>query len=132
MPRPALIVRIVSIAAVLAGLAAGAPAQVQRAFPQAALRGTLIVTGAPEIALNGSPARLAPGARIRDQGNMIQLSGSLTGQRLLVHYTVDTQGLVQDVWILTPEEAAKSPWPTTPQQARDWLFDPIAQTWSRR
>jgi len=33
--------------------------------------------------------------------------------------------------ILTPQEAAKRPWPATPQQAEAWTFDPIAQTWSR-
>ena len=131
MPRPATFIKLACVAAVLAGLAGGAVAQVQRVFPQNALRGTLVVTDPPEIALNDKPARLAPGARIRDAANMGMLSGSLVGQRLLVHYTVDTLGLVHDVWILTPQEAAKRPWPATPQQAQEWLFDPVAQTWSR-
>ena len=59
-------------------------AQVQRTFPQTALRGALVVGEPPEITLNGRPARLAPGARIRNQANMLQMSGSLTGVRLLV------------------------------------------------
>ena len=104
----------------------------QRNFPQNALRGALVVVAAPEVTLNGDPARLAPGARIRDQANLLQLSASLTGARLLVHYTVDTSGLIKDVWILSPDEAEKTPWPTTPQQAHDWRFDPVAQAWSRR
>lgn len=108
-----------------------AAAQVQRTFPQNALRGALVVGEPPEITLNGRPARLAPGARIRNEANMLQMSGSLTGARLLVHYTLDSYDLVKDVWILTPAEASKNPWPTTPQQAQEWLFDPVAQVWSR-
>ncbi len=111
--------------------AAPAAAQVQRVFPQNALRGALVIGDPPEITLNGKPARLAPGARIRNQAGMLEMSGTLTGTRLLVHYTLDPFDLVKDVWILTPEEAAKQPWPTTPQQAQDWLFDPVAQTWTR-
>jgi hypothetical protein len=113
------------------GASGPATAQVQRNFPQNALRGALVVREAPEISLNGRPARLAPGARIRDQSNAIEMPGPLLGARLLVNYTVDTLGLVKEVWILTPAEAAKRPWPTTTQQAQDWSFDPVAQSWSR-
>ena len=108
-----------------------AAAQMQRNFPATALRGTLLIGEPPEIALNGKPARLAPGARIRGQDNMVQMSGTLSGAKLLVHYTVDTYGLVKDVWILRPEEAAVRPWPATPEQAETWAFDPIAQTWAK-
>ena len=131
MPRPAALLRLAFFALLLAGLAGSAAAQVQRVFPQTALRGALVVTDPPEIALNDKPAHLAPGARIRDARNMLVLSGALVGQRLLVNYTLDPLGLVHDVWILTPDEAAKRPWPTTPQQAQQWVFDPAAQTWSR-
>lgn len=116
---------------VVAAASAPAAAQVQRNFPQNALRGALVIGEPPEITLNGRPARLAPGVRLRGQSNMLEMSGTLIGARLLVNYTLDTVGLVKDVWILTPQEAAKRPWPTTPQQAQDWLFDPVAQTWSR-
>ena len=115
------------------GLAvSSATAQVQRNFPADALRGTLVVANAPETTLNGAPARLAPGARIRGQNNMLAMSASLTGQRLLVHYTLDMQGNVKDVWILTPEEAARRPWPSTPQEAARWEFDLATQTWTRK
>ncbi len=115
------------------GLAvSSATAQVQRNFPADALRGTLVVANAPEITLNGAPARMAPGARIRGQNNMLAMSASLTGQRLLVHYTLDMQGNVKDVWILTPEEAARRPWPSTPQEAARWEFDLATQTWTRK
>jgi len=109
-----------------------AAAQVQRNFPADALRGALVVENVPEITLNGAPARLAPGARIRGQNNLLVMSGSIAGQRQLVHYTVDMQGHVKDVWILTPEEAARRPWPSTPQEAASWSFDSAAQTWTRK
>ena len=119
------------LAAVCVSSAAPALGQAQRNFPQNALRGAIVVVAAPEITLNGKPARLAPGARIRNASNMQQMSGELTGARLLVHYTLDAADLVKDVWILTPEEAARRPWPTTSQQAEQWVFDPVAQVWSR-
>lgn len=111
--------------------AAPVTAQVPRNFPADALRGTLVVTAPPDVALNGSAARLAPGARIRGANNTLAMSGSLIGQRMLVNYTFDIQGQLKDVWILTPVEAAKRPWPTTPQQAAQWQFDAATQTWTQ-
>jgi hypothetical protein len=108
-----------------------ATAQNQRNFPATALRGELRVVQPPEVLLNGSAARLAPGARIRDPQNMLALSGALVGQPLVVNYTLDTLGLVLDVWVLTPIERARQPWPTTPAQAQAWSFNADAQTWSR-
>jgi hypothetical protein len=123
-----------AVAAVALGLCCAAPAaaQVKRNFPANALRGEIVVEQPPIISLNGQATRLTPGARIRGQNNMLQMSGALVGIPLLVHYTLDKEGLVHDVWILTDEERAKSPWPTTPQQAQTWAFDPAAQVWSRR
>lgn len=104
----------------------------QRPFPATALRGEIVVTQPPEVLLNGRPARLAPGARIRDAQNMYQLSGTLVGQRLLVHYTRDHMGQPQEVWILRPEEAAVRPWPVNEQQLATWFFDADAQRWIPR
>jgi hypothetical protein len=131
MPSKVRFAILAMFAALGAGFCAAVPAQAQRVFPATALRGALVVTDPPAILLNDQPARLAPGARIRNASNMLQLSGSLVGARLLVHYTLDPNGQVLDAWILTPAEAAKRPWPTTPQQAQEWAFDPVAQTWSR-
>jgi hypothetical protein len=114
------------------GLALPASAQVQRNFPQTALRGELQITQPPEAVLNGQPVRLAPGARIRGEDNMLKMSGAMVGAKLMVHYTVDPLGLVYDVWILNEQERAKRPWPRTPKEAQTWVFDPIAQTWARR
>ena len=108
-----------------------AAAQMPRNFPATALRGEIAVVQPPELLLNGRPARLSPGARIRDEINLLQVNGILAGRRLVVHYTVDLSGLVSEVWILTPAERARRPWPTTPEQAAAWSFDPVAQVWTQ-
>ena len=112
-------------------LAAPAWAQVARQFPQSALRGEITFVNPPEVKLNGNAVVLAPGSRIRGQNNMLEMSGALVGMKLWVHYTVDTQGSVMDVWILRPEELAKKPWPANRAQAEVWSFDATAQAWSR-
>ena len=108
-----------------------AAAQAQRNFPATALRGELRVTQPPEAQLNNRPARLAPGSRIRGADNMLVMSGALIGSPLLVHYTLDTSGLLLDVWLLTPAEAARKPWPASAEQAQRWRFNADTQTWSR-
>lgn len=108
-----------------------AAAQGVRKFPADALRGALVVLQPPQVALNGQAAQLAPGARIRGADNLLQLSGTLVGQKLLVHYTLDPVGNLLDVWVLRPEEAARQPWPTTRAEAAAWRFNPDAQAWSK-
>jgi hypothetical protein len=119
-------------AALLAiSLSAPSTAQVQRQFPQTALRGQVVFGQPPHVALNGEPKQLAPGARIRGLNNMIVLSGSLVGEAATVHYTLDPLGQIRDLWILRPEELAVVPWPTHAREAEAWTFDPVAQRWSR-
>jgi hypothetical protein len=108
---------------------ASAP-QTVRDFPPHALRGTLQVGMAPVAAINGQDARLAPGARIRGADNMLILPGMISGQKLLVHYTVDNYQLIKDVWVLRAEEAAM-PWPQTLEEAATWTYNPVARTWSK-
>ncbi len=123
--------RCLAIAALVVSMPAAA--QVQRSFPQQALRGVITFGAPPHIALNGKPAQLAPGARIRGQNNMLEMSGALVNVKATVHYTFeDTTGLVKDVWILRPDEIARKPWPETPAQAQAWQFDPVAQVWTKR
>ena len=62
---------------------------------------------------------------------MVQLSGTLIGQKRVVNYTLDPLGHVHDVWILTAPEVAKQPWPRTPQEAQTWIFDPTYQRWAK-
>lgn len=92
----------------LSSAASPSPAAAQqtlRQFPQAAKRGMLIVTAPPEVLINGSPARLAPGVRIRDSNNMLVMSQALVGQSVTVNYVREPQGLVRDIWILNQSEA---------------------------
>jgi len=116
---------------VLIALTAALPALAQvRAFPQNALRGSIVFDNDREITLNGRPTTLTPGSRVRDQQNMIVLPATLAGAKWLVHYTVEIGGAqVRDVWILRPEEAAIRPWPTTLEQANTWVYDTTTMTW---
>jgi hypothetical protein len=120
---------------VLAGVGlapAHVAAQAHRTFPGTALRGTLVVGDWPDATLDERRVRLAPGARIRGEDNLLQLPASLAGRTLRVHYTLEpTTGLVLDVWILNATERAREPWPASAEQARQWRFDPSAQTWTR-
>ena len=115
-----------------ATISAPALAQVQRNFPQNALRGTVIFGQPPVIALNGNVTQLSPGARVRDFNNMVVMTGQLIDLKAVVNYTLDASGLVRDVWILRPEETKMRPWPVTTEQAQAWTFDPAAQAWYKR
>ena len=77
-----------------------------RPFPATALRGTMVVTQPPVITMDGKPAQLSPGARIKAANNLLVMSSALIGQELTVNYTVEQLGLVHDVWILNEAEAA--------------------------
>jgi hypothetical protein len=114
----------------LAGFGPGASAQeaVQRSFPLQALRGELVVTTPPEVLLDGAPARLSPGARIRGTGNLIVQSAGLSGARLLVHYTRDDHGLITEVWVLRADEAQRA-WPRSAQEAAALVYDPFSRAW---
>ena len=77
----------------------------QREFPPAAKRGTLVVTAPPAVLINGKSERLSPGARIKDANNMMVMSAALVGTSVLVNYVRDAQGLIHGVWILSVQEA---------------------------
>ena len=103
-----------------------------RSFPAHALRGELMLGAAPLAQLNGQPERLAPGARIRGEDNLLRLPTQLAGPLWLVHYTREpSSGLLMDVWILNRAEQANQPWPTSPAEAARWRFEPASQRWTR-
>jgi hypothetical protein len=102
---------------------------VTRTFPQNSLRGRIAFGEPPEVMLNDQPARLSPGARVRTENNMLALSGTLTGRRVDVNYTLDNAGQVRDVWVLRDEERSRR-WPSSSEQASRWSFDPGSQTWT--
>lgn len=122
-------------ALLLAGAAGAASAQLQpghRVFPAQALRGELVITAAPEALIDGAPARLAPGARIRGEDSLLVMPVAITGRPLVVHYTRENgTGLLMNVWILRDIERANRPWPTRELEAQRWIFDPAAQTWKK-
>ncbi len=80
---------------------------VGRPIPKDVKFGHLVVVQPPEVTLDGRPDRLSPGARIRHTNNLLVLSGTVVGQTLPVVYRRDTYGLIHQVWLLTPEEAAQ-------------------------
>ncbi len=123
-------IRCASIAAALLLFASAAQAQTHRPFPADALRGELQVQVAPEVLLNGKPARLAPGSRIRNETNLLVTPGEMTAQgKRVVHYTQESDGLVKDVWVLNAAELANKRWPKTRAEAAAWRFDAATQTW---
>jgi hypothetical protein len=121
------------VTALLAALLLAAPAfaQAHRSFPAHTLRGELVIGNPPEATLNGQPARLAPGARIRGENNLLEMSGALSGRKLVVHYTKETSGLLLEVWVLNATGRANRPWPVTEREAQAWQFDPVGQTWTK-
>ena len=92
---------------------------------------TVMEVSDTEVLLNGKPARLAPGARIRDTGNLLVMSGALVNLKLPVNYTLEHHGMLLDIWVLRDDERARQPWPRTPAEAQAWMFDPAAQSWTK-
>ncbi len=95
----------VLVLAVASLLAVAATAQT-RTFPKNALRGVLQVTAPPQVLLDGRADRMSPGARIRNPDNGLVMSGNLVGQRLVVNYVRESNGLIHEVWLLNEAEAA--------------------------
>ena len=110
---------------------AQAQLQLQRNFPRDAYRGVMNFGTPPAIQINGQDALLGPGVRIRKPDNLLALTGDFAGYKAVVNYTMDFQGYVKDVWILRPDEIAKKPWPRNAEEAAEWAFDPVAQTWTK-
>ena len=103
--------RLLASSALFALVIGAAHAQIDgdsniRKFPPNATRGELVIFSAPDASIDGKADRLSPGVRIRDASNALVLSSSLANTRLLVNYTRDNIGLVQNVWVLTTQEAS--------------------------
>jgi hypothetical protein len=87
-------------------VAASAQAQL-RTIPGEAKDGEIRHVYDMLVSINGVEVRLAPGAQIRDGENRIIVPTALpAGSK--VKYLLDNEGLVRQVWILTPQEAAKN------------------------
>ena len=86
-------------------VAASAYGQV-RSIPKDAERGNIRHLQDMVVEISGKRQRLAPGAQIRDASNRLVLPTSLPAG-VPVKYLVDAEGMVRQVWILTPAEAAQ-------------------------
>ena len=93
-----------------------APAQAQmlpitgaaRNFPEAAVRGTLVVTGQGMAEVNGKALRMAPGMRLFNAENALVMLHTVIGQKLTVNYLIEqSTGLLLTAWVLSSAEAAQ-------------------------
>jgi len=96
---------VLSAAVFAAAFPADAWAQL-RTIPKEAFRGQLTHVTEGIITIDGRTMRLAPGAQIRSQKNMIVVPAEVP-RGALVEYTLDRDRLLDKVWILTPAEAAR-------------------------
>lgn len=86
------------------------PTLAQRILPAEAKKGSLTMIEYPMVMLDEEPARLAPGAIIRNEQNLIVVPGALPPEvEFKVRYFVDTNGELSRIWILTQEEIAGRP-----------------------
>lgn len=83
----------------------GAAMAQQRSLPENVRPGSLRDYQYPEVNISGRWYRLAPGVRMLDQRNMTILPTMLQKPGP-VAYTLDAYGLVTQLWLLTPQEAA--------------------------
>ena len=90
------------------GLSASLPAvaQVVRSIPGDARRAQIEHVEGTAIRMSGKKMQLSSGAQIRDTSNRI-IQPAAVPPRVLVKYTLDTEGSVHRVWILTQQEAAQ-------------------------
>jgi hypothetical protein len=77
-----------------------------RTIPDEAKRGEMRHLEDMTVEIDGVLQRLAPGAQIRDAANRVIVPTAVP-PRAPVKYLYNGEGLVRQVWILTPEEAAK-------------------------
>jgi hypothetical protein len=79
-----------------------------RTIPEQAKGGEIRHVQDMVVSIGGVALRLAPGAQIRDGSNRLVVPTALP-PGAQVKYLLNDEGLVRQVWILTPAEAAKPP-----------------------
>ncbi|MDO5654004.1 MAG: hypothetical protein Q4G39_07860 [Brachymonas sp.] len=98
-----------------------------RHFPDIADRGHMRFIGPPLVMLKGERLHISPGARIRDERNMMVHMSQLKGWSGQVMYVRDAMQQVGDIWLLSDYELSQP----SPKQKRDDLlrqdgYDPDA------
>ena len=92
-------------------LPAGVHAQA-RNIPEQAKAGAITHLQDMIVSIDGVAVRLAPGVQIRDQNNLLIVPTAVPpGSQ--VKYLFDQDGMVRQVWILTPQEAQQPAATTT-------------------
>jgi hypothetical protein len=92
--------------AVLAAVFAAHVGAQFRTIPEKALRGEFTHVTESIVTIDGKTMKLAPGAQIRSQKNLIVVPSEVP-RGALVEYTLDRDAQLDRVWILTPAEAAR-------------------------
>jgi hypothetical protein len=87
-------------------LAASALAQT-RPIPDEAKRGLIRHDQEMAVTVDGMPMRLAPGAVIRNAINLIVVPTAMPREGAWADFTMDNNGQIFRVWLLTPAEMAK-------------------------
>jgi len=95
------------IALLLAALLALPALAIDRPFPANVLRGKMTPGYFPDVKIDGVARRLAPAARIFNRDNLIEMLAAVRGADIVVNYTVDMNGDIDRIWILTADEAAQ-------------------------
>lgn len=101
-----------------------------RDFPQDSLRGELEIVSAPQAKLGGKTVQLAPGLRLYDELNRLALTAQYAGRKVRINYRVDFLGQIAEAWVLSEPEQ-KRLWPTKPEEAAKWRFDPVWKVWTK-
>ncbi len=76
-------------------------------IPAETKRGVIRHVEAMAVTVDGKATQLAAGAQIRDQQNLIIVPMSIPRNGAVADYTLNGQGQVFRVWLLTPAEIAR-------------------------
>jgi hypothetical protein len=75
-------------------------------IPPESQRGIILSLGEMAVAIDNKAAQLAAGAQIRDQQNLIIVPTAIPQGGAWADYTVNSDGQVFRVWLLSPAELA--------------------------
>ena len=98
--------RALLLLSVALAFAPAAPAQ-ERAIPAEAKRGWLKLEREVLVSVDGASARLAPGATIRDQRNLLIVPAAIPREGAWAAYLLDRDGSIARAWLLRADEVAR-------------------------
>jgi hypothetical protein len=104
-----MVLRFAAYLALLSALLA-APALAQfrtPPIPAESARGVIRHLNGMTVAVDQRPARLAPGAQIRNQANLIIVPTAIPPNGAWADYTLNADGEIFRAWLLTPDELAR-------------------------